>query len=106
MNGELIKYDDYTSMLMATEAELRSVQIETGADTSPSKSCAVNNIFDLAGNAGEWITEKKKDGSGYRASGGNFMNSTAYGVIDNNASFTICGTTGNISTSSRPILYK
>ena len=84
-----------------------SMQIDTGADTNPEKLTAANNIFDLAGNASEWTTERKTDGTGYRISGGCFTDSSdAHPAIDYNDMFAVSGTTGSISTSSRPILYK
>lgn len=84
-----------------------SLQIDTGADTSPEKLTAANNIYDLAGNASEWTTERRIDGAGYRISGGCFTDSNyAHPAIDYDDMFGVYGTTGSISTSSRPILYK
>ena len=84
-----------------------SMQIDTGALTNPQKLTAANNIFDLAGNASEWTTERRIDGKGYRISGGCFADSPyAYPAIDGNEEFFEAGTTGSIYTSSRPILYK
>ena len=45
-----------------------SVLIETGADTEETNRHAINNIYDLAGNASEWTTEKLVDNGEYRQS--------------------------------------
>lgn len=82
------------------------VLIETGADTNPSKRHALNNIYDLAGNASEWTTEKKINEEGYRISGGDFNDTpNSIPIIDGNVIYS-SGTNGSIYTSSRPILYK
>ena len=97
----------YESILNLTGYGITSIQIDTGADTKPEKLTAVNNIYDLAGNTAEWSTEKRIDGSGYRESGGSFQVSFhTQMVIDFNTFGTAYGTTGSISISSRPILYK
>ena len=83
------------------------VLIDTGADTNPAKRNIANNIFDLAGNAGEWTTERRIDGTGYRVSGGSFRSyPQAHPAIDNNSMMYMAGITGDIDISSRPILYK
>lgn len=97
----------YESILNLTGYGITSIQIDTGADTKPEKLTAVNNIYDLAGNTAEWSTEKRIDGSGYRESGGSFQVSFhTQMAIDFNTFGTAYGTTGSISISSRPILYK
>ena len=82
------------------------VLIETGADTQIEKRHALNNIYDLAGNAGEWSTERGINGSSHRISGGSYRNGSSRGIVDGNIALVSSGTTGNNETSSRPILYK
>ena len=68
--------------------------------------CA-NNIYDLGGNAGEWSTEMLKSDNSHRISGWSFEDGSSWiGGIDNNSNPYQSGLTGDISTSSRPILYK
>ena len=90
------------------DTSIGNVQINTGADTiNPAKRNIANNIFDLAGNAGEWTTERRIDGTDYRVSGGSFRDAPMVKpAIDSNNGFYECGTTGDIDISSRPILYK
>ena len=89
------------------DTSIGNVQINTGADTNPAKRNIANNIFDLAGNAGEWTTERRIDGTGYRVSGGSFRSyPQAHPAIDNNSMMYMAGITGDIDISSRPILYK
>ena len=106
--AEYNKLTEYTGLYRLTEGGLYNVQIDTGADTiNPAKRNAANNIFDLAGNAREWTTERRIDGTGYRVSGGSFRSyPLAHPAIDSNNGFYECGTTGDIDISSRPILYK
>src|SRR5699024_256506 len=99
------KFDNYTNLSSVTEGGLLSVQIDTGGDTNPSKRNSVNNIFDLGGNASEWSTERKIDGTGYRISGGSFVDHPALST-DIDHSIIRAGTTGSFEISSRPILYK
>ena len=90
------------SILLAMGAKLLN------NNTNQQFSFVLNNIYELAGNSGEWSTEIRKDGNSHRISGGSFKN--GQGIID--GSFDegyfgeSVGTTGDISTSSRPILYK
>ena len=103
------KYDNYVDLTntLTMPPFVINIMIDTGADTIPEKVTAANNIYDLAGNAAEWSTEKLINGSGYRASGGSFLNSIqTHSAIDNNMTFVTYGTTGSIDISSRPILYK
>ncbi len=82
------------------------VLIETGADTSPNKRHCVNNIYDLAGNASEWSTDKNIISGEYKKTGGSCLNSgNSVGAIEGDANF-VSGTIGTVETSSRPILYK
>ena len=98
---------EYVSTWTLSGHEITNVLIETGADTEEIKRNALNNIFDLAGNTGEWTTERRKDDKKYRISGGSFINPfTTRPIIDSNDGLYSSGTTGNVSTSSRPILYK
>ena len=98
--------DEYKSILFITEAGLADVLIATGAETQPRGENAINNIFDLAGNTGEWSTEKQNGGEYHRISGGSFKDyQIAYPIIDS-VGFVRSGITGNLETSSRPILYK
>lgn len=99
------KFDNYTNLYGVTEGGLLSVQIDTGGDTNPSKRNSVNNIFDLGGNASEWSTERKIDGTGYRISGGSFVDHPALST-DIDHPIIRAGTTGSFEISSRPILYK
>ena len=99
--------EEYVNTWSLSGAGLTNVLIETGADTEEIKRNALNNIFDLAGNTGEWTTERRKDDKKYRVSGGSFRSGyDARPIIDYNASLYSSGTTGDVSTSSRPILYK
>lgn len=77
--------------------------IETGADTEVAKRHSLNNIYDLAGNAGEWSTEQYIVNGEYRISGGTYQGSAIF--IDFNE-LVLYGTKGEDRTSSRPILYK
>lgn len=88
-----------------------SILLETGSyvkdgETGEEFRFGANNIFDILGNAGEWSTEIHKGSIDRRISGGSFENTEAAYSIDGNMSMYRCGTTGYISTSSRPILYK
>ena len=104
--NKIIEYINLESLAMKNASSLE-VLIDTGADTNPAKRNIANNIFDLAGNAGEWTTEKRIDGTDYRVSGGSFRDAPiAKPAIDSNNGFYKCGTTGDIDISSRPILYK
>ena len=101
------KTTNYTNLISLSDANIWNVLVNTGANTQPEKRNQVNNIYDFAGNTAEWSTERRIDGSGYRKSGGSFIElSNAYSAIDGNATFYRAGTTGDYSTSSRPILYK
>ena len=88
-----------------------SILLETGAKilnsvTNREIGFCANNIYDLGGNAGEWSTEMLKDDNSHRISGGNFQSVGVWEGKDNNSSPYQSGLTGDISTSSRPILYK
>ena len=97
---------NYTSIMDLYYSDMANILIATGASTNPSNRNAINNIFDLAGNTEEWTTEKLQNLEEHRLSGGSFQNSfRAYPIIDGIGSFH-SGTTGSITTSSRPILYK
>ena len=101
------KIEEYNSTWYLTEAAMWYIYISTGADTEIPKRNSANNIFDIAGNVGEWSTEKKKDGSGYRISSeGIFGSSIAHPAIDNNETAATSDINGSMITSSRPILYK
>mgnify|MGYP005785446927 FL=1 len=89
------------SILLETAATLRNDN--TGKQEDPFSA---KNIYDLGGNAGEWTTEYLKSNKTYRISGGSFLATSVYYIIDNNMSIYSSGTTGGIGTSSRPILYK
>lgn len=80
---------------------LTGALIETGADTEVAKRHSLNNIYDLAGNAGEWSTEQYIVNGEYRISGGTYQGNVIF--IDSMLS---SGTKGEDRTSSRPILYK
>lgn len=105
-DGQYGRFDNYDMAIRIFDAGLFCAMLDTGADTNPAKRNALNNIYDLAGNAEEWSTEKYLMGTGYRLSGGSFLNPLSYAAVDNNATMMHYGTTGSISTSSRPILYK
>ena len=98
---------DYTSIMDLYMRDIANILIATGANTNPSNRNAINKIFDLAGNTEEWTTEKLQDSEEHRLSGGSFQASSRYSIIDGaNYGFENSGTTGSITTSSRPILYK
>ena len=109
-------YMEYTSDLEIAEAGAaapRGLLIETGAklldnSTNNETGFVLNNIYDIGGNAGEWSTEMRKDGSSHRISGGSFDRYAGAidGSLDEDYPGEGGGTTGDISTSSRPILYK
>ena len=104
--GRYNNYTDLSSSLEGAGIEI-DIMIDTGADTIPAKVTAANNIYDLAGNAGEWSTEGRKDDKTYRISGGSFKDSYyAQPARDPSAGFHRNGTIGDDSISSRPILYK
>ena len=107
--GNYGRYNNYTDLSEDLEiaATSVSIMIDTGADTIPAKVTAANNIYDLAGNAGEWSTERRKDDKTYRISGGDYKSDYITNPArDFNDSFNKNGTIGDDSTSSRPILYK
>ena len=102
----LAYYSDYTSISDLSMEGNAIFLIATGATTNPIKRNALNNIYDLAGNSGEWITEKANGSENHRISGGSFTDySFAYPLMDG-VGFSHSGTTGDINISSRPILYK
>ena len=105
MSNSIINASSYISILEAGEW-MDGVLIETGADTQVANRHALNNIYDLAGNAEEWSTERKIDGSGYRKSGGSYFHPSTRAIVDENGVLSSSGTTGDDTTSSRPILYK
>ena len=97
--------------LQTTGASGGRILLTTGAkllDSTVSREigfCA-NNIYDLCGNAGEWSTEMLKSDNSHRISGWSFKDTRKRKGIDNNLDPYRSGLTGDISTSSRPILYK
>ena len=102
---------DFTSAIDLLDASPsgESLLLETGAELKNSETgefgFCINNIYDLGGNAGEWSTEINNGDNNHRISGGSFTSSGAKD-IDYNSSIYREGVYGNISTSSRPILYK
>lgn len=106
-SGELGKTNGYENPYDINDggATQEGVMIETGADVL--NNTHTGPIYDLGGNLSEWTTEKRIDGKGYRASGGNYSRDPlGYGIIDDNNSLYIAEKTGSIEISSRPILYK
>ena len=102
IKGESITYAGSMStnaILLVTGAKLLN-------NNNQETSFVSNNIYDLGGNAGEWSTEMLKSDNSHRISGRSFRDLNGDGWIDGNASMYKSGATGDISTSSRPILYK
>lgn len=101
----------YENTYMIAEADVMAgtgTMIDTGADTQIEGLLEYNNIYDLAGNASEWSTERNKGSNLYRISGGAV---TQYGQIDRSIDGDVsininAGSEGSADTSSRPILYK
>lgn len=97
--------------LQSTGASGGRILLTTGAkllDSTVSREigfCA-NNIYDLGGNAGEWSTEMLKSDNSHRISGRSFKDLNVNEWIDGDLVMYQSGLTGDISTSSRPILYK
>ena len=111
--GEYLNYKEYTVGGPDLGTVGASILIATGAkllnnNTNQEFSFVLNNIYDLGGNAGEWSTEIEKDGIYHRISGGSFDRGSGAidGSLDEDYPGEGGGTTGDISTSSRPILYK
>ena len=106
-------FANYTSGFMITDAGSSGgrILLTTGAkllDSTVSREigfCA-NNIYDLGGNAGEWSTEMLKSDNSHRISGRSFKDLNVNEWIDGDLVMYQSGLTGDISTSSRPILYK
>ena len=88
----------------------RCILLETGAkvkkSTGEENLFSKNNIHDLGGNTGEWSTEMLKSDSSHRISGRSFKDLNGNEWIDGDTMMYQSGLTGDISTSSRPILYK
>ena len=111
--GEYVNYKEYIVGDPGLGAHGASILIATGAkllnnNTNQEFSFVLNNIYDIGGNAGEWSTEMRKDGNSHRISGGSFDRGSGAidGSLDEDYPGEGSGTTGDISTSSRPILYK
>ena len=81
------------------------VCIETGANTQVPGINSANNIYDIGGNTGEWSTERRKNTSLHRISGGDCSNSRGM-ILDYNSTPYSAGEEGKMEISSRPILYK
>ena len=99
-------YSDYTSIMDISMGGMEIFLIATGAETNPIKRNALNNIYDLAGNTGEWITEKENGSENHRISGGSFKDASYVAPLMDGIGFARSGKTGEIYISSRPILYK
>lgn len=102
----LAYYSDYTSIMDISMGGMEIFLIATGAETNPIKRNALNNIYDLAGNTGEWITEKENGSESHRISGGSFKDYSYVAPLMDGIGFACSGKTGEIYISSRPILYK
>ena len=110
--GEAINFTNIFDDILRTALSGESILLETAATLRNDNTgkqedpFSAKNIYDLGGNAGEWTTEYLKSNKTYRISGGSFLATSVYYIIDNNMSIYSSGTTGGIGTSSRPILYK
>ena len=106
-SGANEQIQNYTNTFVLGEAAIGfKILLCTGADIQGGNQWSNNNIYDLGGNAGEWSTEIYNYNGDHRISGGNCQNSSSIGITDSNETFILHGTTGDYSTSSRPILYK
>ncbi len=100
-------YEDAWYIINGWAGGVSGMLLETCADIQGGNRFVNNNIYDLGGNAGEWMTEIYISGNGHRITGGNCTNySLAHPIVDSNVSFVTYGLNAEFYTSSRPILYK